>query len=145
MTKKDAKSLAIIIMNEWGLIKKGWTFGFNKRKLTIGVCKMSRMRIEISEEYLKILSPAEIIDTIKHEVAHAMDFLDRGTTDHGPRWKAWAVKVGCKPNRCANVAAPEGKYKAVCPTHGDVGKFYRRPRRNYVCKECRTPLEIVKN
>ena len=40
------------------------------------------------------------IDTLLHEMAHAIHFLDEGGLDHGPRWRWWARRVGCEPRAC---------------------------------------------
>lgn len=39
------------------------------------------------------------IDTLLHEMAHAVDFLETGNRGHGPSWRAWARRVGCRPTR----------------------------------------------
>lgn len=41
-----------------------------------------------------LTDPQQRAQTFLHEVAHALDVLDRGTTDHGPQWKAQARRVG---------------------------------------------------
>ncbi len=40
---------------------------------------------------------AERADTLLHEMAHAADYLESGHAGHGPSWKAWARRVGCRP------------------------------------------------
>lgn len=42
---------------------------------------------------------AERIDTLLHEMAHVADYLESGGRDHGEAWRAWAVRVGCRPTR----------------------------------------------
>lgn len=39
------------------------------------------------------------IDTLLHEMAHAVDFLETGSRGHGASWRAWARRVGCRPTR----------------------------------------------
>lgn len=39
---------------------------------------------------------AERLDTLLHEMAHVADYLTSGNYGHGPTWKAWARKVGCR-------------------------------------------------
>ena len=39
----------------------------------------------------------ERLDTLLHEMAHVADYLTSGHYGHGPSWKAWARKVGCRP------------------------------------------------
>lgn len=40
---------------------------------------------------------AERADTLLHEMAHAADYLESGHRGHGPSWRAWARRVGCRP------------------------------------------------
>jgi hypothetical protein len=42
---------------------------------------------------------AERIDTLLHEMAHVADYLQSGHRGHGPSWKGWALRVGCRPTR----------------------------------------------
>jgi hypothetical protein len=48
------------------------------------------------------------LDTMLHEMAHAIHFLVEGGLDHGPRWRWWARRVGCEPRACreASVQRP---------------------------------------
>jgi hypothetical protein len=39
-------------------------------------------------------------DTLLHEMAHAIHYLDDGGLNHGPQWRAWARRVGCEPRAC---------------------------------------------
>ena len=41
----------------------------------------------------------ERLDTLLHEMAHAADYLETGHRGHGPSWRAWARRVGCRPER----------------------------------------------
>ncbi len=38
----------------------------------------------------------ERIDTLLHEMAHVADYLFEGNRGHGPSWKAWARRAGCR-------------------------------------------------
>jgi hypothetical protein len=40
------------------------------------------------------------LDTMLHEMAHALDYLRNGNLDHGPAWRRIAARVGCDPNPC---------------------------------------------
>lgn len=42
-----------------------------------------------------IKSFAVFNEVLLHEIAHALDYRERGTTDHGDNWKKWCRKVGC--------------------------------------------------
>lgn len=40
----------------------------------------------------------ERIDTLLHEMAHAADYLETGHRGHGPSWRSWAARAGCRPS-----------------------------------------------
>jgi hypothetical protein len=42
-------------------------------------------------------------DTLLHEMAHAADWLVDGGRGHGPSWKAWARRVGCRERACTRM------------------------------------------
>lgn len=44
----------------------------------------------------------EKLDTIRHEAAHAVDWLYYGNMGHGVTWKACCKLVGANPQRCLN-------------------------------------------
>jgi len=59
----------------------------------------SRYVVEIALNVDLMLSGngAERADTLLHEMAHAADYLESGNRGHGPSWRAWAKRVGCRP------------------------------------------------
>jgi hypothetical protein len=42
---------------------------------------------------------AERLDTLLHEMAHVADYLESGNQGHGESWRAWARRVGARPDR----------------------------------------------
>lgn len=73
--------------------------GFNGRKLMLGLCDShnGKPRIRLSK-YIVRLAPEDIIDTIRHELAHVVAGIEAG---HGSAWRAAAVGVGALPERCS--------------------------------------------
>lgn len=133
MTQHDIMWHLAKLMTEHGLISKGWTFKLNNRKRSLGVCKYGPRRIEISR-YIISLPREEIIDTILHEIAHA---LVGPTHGHNHVWKAKCREIGCKPQRCADqpMNAP-AKWKLVCTTCGYERKRHRRTKKVRACGQC---------
>ena len=72
-----------------------------------GDASMGRTAFEIalSLDLLLVGNEADFVDTLLHEMAHVADFLERGRTDHGPRWRRWAERVGCEPRACGSELA----------------------------------------
>ena len=49
-----------------------WSFAFNGRKQAMGLCVYHRRTIELSVYFVKRNTYEEILDTILHEIAHAL-------------------------------------------------------------------------
>jgi hypothetical protein len=75
----------------------GWTFGLAASKRRLGVCKYRRKRIEIGEFYARHNPDAAVLDTLLHEIAHALAGPKAG---HGPVWQAIAARIGATPRAC---------------------------------------------
>lgn len=81
---------------------------------------MVPVRIELAT-YLVEQDGDQALDTLLHETAHA---LAPAGEHHGPRWKAWCVELGARPDRCASREAtanlttpgPGPKWSWTCPT-----------------------------
>ena len=140
----DLKKLEAIASRE--MAKHGldsWTFGLSDTKRQLGVCKYRKKRIEIAE-YYALNSPQEsVLDTLPHEIAHAIAGPKAG---HGPAWKAVAMRIGGTPRACDNsddAAMQPGDWQATCPACTKVFHRYKRPRslNGYRCRcEARSPL-----
>jgi predicted SprT family Zn-dependent metalloprotease len=131
-------------MRENGL--HGWTFGLTKAKRRLGVCKYRAKRIEIAEYYARHSPEETVLDTLRHEIAHA---LAGPAAKHGPRWKAIAVRLGATPRSCETsrqVVVEPGDWQASCPACEKTIHLYRalRSLTAYRCKcEARSPLTFV--
>lgn len=114
----------------------GWSFKINKNKRRLGVCKEYAKCIELSEHFI-LRNPDELImDTILHEIAHALVGTDHG---HNTVWKEMCLKIGCKPKACEDeVLMPEGDWQAQCPGCRSVISRHRKPRplRGLYCLAC---------
>ena len=87
MDLKELEAIASTEMAKHGL--HGWTFGLATTKRRLGVCKFQSKRIEIAE-YYALNNPSEsVLDTLLHEIAHALAGPRAG---HGPAWKAIAIR-----------------------------------------------------
>lgn len=132
MDKTQAELLVIRHMQAHGL--HGWKFKWSKSNSRLGSCHYSTKTIKLSIYYLH-LQDAEIIDTILHEIAHAL--VGRGHR-HGHVWKAKAREIGARPKACASVGASTKPplYKLHCHKCGYARSFFRKVRRKYSCGKC---------
>lgn len=126
---------ATVLFERWGLdtVSNYWTFIIkDTRKRALGLCKYGKKEIHIS--YTHAVNDAEetVLDTLKHEIAHAL--AGPHVPMHGSEWKQWAKKVGCSPEACrATVKNQEtteipGRYFANCPCCQREFNWYRKPR-----------------
>lgn len=132
----------IVDTKSFNLIKLGWKFNFNKKKSCLGVCSLKEKTIFISE-FLAEANSELIdvwIDTIKHEIAHAIDFEIRGKSDHSYKWKSIAKQVGCIPKGKSTVflKEPNGKYTLSCETCSYQTFRHRVLKRKRACRKCCT-------
>ncbi len=126
MNTTDAYSLARTLMNQHNL--GDWVFEFDRAKRRAGCCKHSKKTITLSEYYVRLNSEEEILDTLKHEIAHALVGSKHG---HDDVWKAMCVKIGAKPIRCYDsnaVAMPKGRWTATCKGCTKTFHKHRRPK-----------------
>ena len=141
MDLRELEAIASREMAKHGLL--GWTFAFADTKRRLGVCKYRSKRIEIAE-YYALNSPQEsVLDTLLHEIAHA---IAGPAARHGPAWKAVAVRLGATPRACDNsdtITMQPGDWQATCSACKKIIHRYKRPKclSGYRCRcEARTPL-----
>lgn len=122
----DAQQLCDIELKRHRLYEQGWRTNFTKVDRFIALCDHNSKRIVISIPHLNARSESELMDTIKHELAHAIVGYGHG---HDEVWKQKALELGCndpKPCGVSNVDAgralnpaevlPEKKIKALTAT-----------------------------
>jgi hypothetical protein len=141
MDLKELETIASQEMLKHGL--HGWTFGLNDSKRQLGVCKYRAKRIEIAEFYARNNPPANVLDTLLHEIAHA---IAGPSARHGPAWKAVAVRLGAIPRACDkahDTVMKPGDWQATCPACTKIVHLYKRPLTlsGYRCRcQARSPL-----
>lgn len=122
MDLKRLKERARMMMDKYGL--KDWALEFDNSLSHFGLCSYDRRTIFISNYAVSHATDFDLLDTIMHEIAHA---LTPGE-GHSRVWKKKCKEIGAIPKMCSkekNYVAP-GRWQAVC---GNCGKFYSRHRR----------------
>jgi predicted SprT family Zn-dependent metalloprotease len=141
MNLLEVEQLAKEKMSLHGLIQAGWKFSWNKRKRAAGVCNRTKRTIFLSTVFASAGIYEDVLDTILHEIAHA---LTPGH-HHDIVWKRKAIEVGAKPNRCFNQKTKykgiviQPTYQAVCP-NGHISNAFRRPKKRRSCGRCSSSL-----
>lgn len=126
------------------LLSLGWTIRFDRARRRLGICRWERRGrrarvISLSRFYAAEGGWAIMEDVVRHEIAHAIDYETRGTSDHGPIWKAIARRVGADPTRLyegPDVPDDASKYVGICATCEKEHPFYRRVSRRHACPDC---------
>ncbi len=120
--------------------KMGWAFGFNTNKTRFGVCikrrnrfdgTISNKKIELSQWLISESDKTfeKWVDTMLHEIAHAIDVEIRGHSAHDYTWRRIALDIGCDGKRCsdAKVSPSKAKYTLICPNgHTKAGHKFSR-------------------
>lgn len=120
-----AETLAVFLMKRHKLIDKGWTFKYDNAVKRFGVCRFRSKTIGLSKKMVLLNEKEKVMDTILHEIAHAIAGYEAG---HGEIWKHVCIQIGAKPNRYYNPAKTnmvELKYYAKC---GACGKEHQKAR-----------------
>lgn len=99
----------------------------------LGRCDHDRCEIGLTAWYVDLNDQADVLDTIRHELAHALAGHDAG---HGREWRAWARALGCRPEaRCPEdrIRRPRRRYAAHCPFCESKFSRDRRSQHRWYC------------
>lgn len=124
-----AQAKALVLMNKHGL--SDWTFQWDRKKTGFGFCRPSTKTISLSAPLTKINSDEEVVDTILHEISHALDWVRNKKMGHDWSWKKICIEVGCRPEQYfseKNVVMDKPLYTVRNITTGSIiSKYYRLP------------------
>ena len=136
VTLEEIYDFACLKLKEFGL--PDWKFGFDLAQNRGGVCRYGTKTISLSVTYCLNGSKEELLDTVLHEIAHAMVGPGHG---HDFYWKQTAKQIGCKASICHTVKHGLDKWKGTCP----CGQQWKRKKllkrvRNGKCPKCMEPI-----
>lgn len=94
-----ARTKAISEMKKHGLIRKGWTFEFDRAVRRLGQCNSAMKRITISKHFTGAANEDEFEQALLHEIAHA---LLPASVGHSWDWRLKAKEIGYRGSRLAN-------------------------------------------
>lgn len=144
MNLVDAEQLANKLITEW--LHPSWKFAWTRSHESLGDCFIDLENglylIRLSRPFTLANSREVTEETIRHEIAHALTYDRADSRTHGAAWQANAVRVGARPEACADDAVtPPFKWQAVCPS---CEKFNGRRRwtkdmdGDLACQQCCT-------
>ena len=134
ISEQRARNLAVKYMEEYSLFDAGWSFGFDRAKARFGQTHFGRKTITLSRPFLSHVTEEQLIDTILHEIAHALAGPGVG---HGPAWRNIARAIGANPTATKDHdgTVPRAAWKGVCPC-GHETTMHRAPGRVKACAIC---------
>ena len=115
-----------------------YRFTWANGKTILGHCDFNNRQIALSRTLTVANDESQVIDTIRHEIAHAIAGPGAG---HGREWKEQARRLGAVPRARAVGAvtvrdtAPWVGTCLVCGKESAV-RFFRKPRNRRSCLSC---------
>ncbi len=125
---------AVSLMTKYGLDR--WIFRFDLASSRGGICKYDHKLIALSNIYSLTSSESEIMNTILHEIAHA---LVGPQHNHDATWLTKAKSIGCTGEVTIGREGVKTRYIQSCTYCGWVRRVQRR-RFNTVCVQCGGPI-----
>ncbi|WP_424947969.1 SprT-like domain-containing protein [Candidatus Spongiihabitans sp.] len=116
-----------------------WSACLDEAMNRAGACKYSNKQISLSRLFLRAASEREILDTILHEIAHALAGPEH---HHDAVWRKIARDIGCSGERCHNLEFSRPRWIMQCP-NGCFAHARKRRARGLVCKKCKQPVRFV--
>jgi len=143
----------------FNLKELGWTIGFNNAKRSAGICGWKRRRtgmggistteihskkVELSmhllSQNLEEGKASEWEETIRHELAHAVDVEMRNKSNHDNTWKAVAramLSTGARTFTSDDLKdEKQSKYTLVCPKCKKEKKSHKKKKKASACGAC---------
>ena len=120
----------------------GWNFAFDLAPTRAGICRYDDKQITLSVTYCQKATKEEIVNTILHEIAHAIVGPKHG---HDAVWKSTAQDIGCTGERCHRVKHTAARWRGEC----GCGKQWTRQRlsqraRTGLCPSCENRIIWVR-
>jgi len=110
----------------------------NNKARYFGQCSVRDKWVSVNLYTHRHSDKPAVVDTMLHEIAHAVDYCTRGYTNHDKTWSTLAKEIGCNGQRLSK-GAKKMKYKYVICVHTEdllvMGSgYHRKPNRTPVGK-----------
>ena len=116
-----------------------WSATFDLAAGRAAICYFKEKLICLAVSYCMTAPEEELIDTVLHEVAHA---LVGPQHNHDRVWKLAARRIGCTAERCTAVTHTAGKWIGRCQCARPIlrKRLTRGMRTTARCPVCRTKI-----
>lgn len=131
MELKAAQEKAKQLMIQHGLTD--WAFTWDNAKMRLGQCSYKDKTISLSRILTIHRTEADTVNTILHEIAHAL--TPGHGHGHGRMWIHTAKLIGCTAERCSKEILIQGAWVGTCP-NGHVFDRHRAPKVRSSCLQC---------
>lgn len=113
-----------------------WQLVIGEAKNYFGVCYRNTKTITLSRPLIELNDESHIVNTILHEIAHALQ--PEQSQSHGKEWRAIAIQLGCNGSRCYSpeVIKPKAIWSATCVHCGNTVQKNRKPKSGSACGIC---------
>jgi hypothetical protein len=115
------------------LLDKRWQFSWDYSKRRMGVCWYNKRVISLSAPLTLKRDEAAVVDTILHEIAHALVGKRNG---HNKIWKAKAIAIGCSAQRTYDFIDIGAKWIGICPNGHKHYRYRKLPIGPGSCSAC---------
>lgn len=128
------------------LIKHGlhnWNFEWDSARKRFGKCSHRSRTISLSKVLTPLRSHEDVLNTILHEIAHALVGAGNG---HNHVWRTKFIQIGGNGQRCGNDIEDtkrleiKGGWIGTCP-NGHIHRRYRKPTRESSCGKCSSKFD----
>jgi|TARA_R110002126_G_scaffold54310_3_gene146953 predicted SprT family Zn-dependent metalloprotease len=139
MKLDKVRNIALKLMRDHGL--SDYTFKWDSAVRRFG-CHNGRLKyISLSRPMTQHESNDDrVINTILHEIAHALDYKKRGYSNHDSQWKKTAKSIGCNGQTCSSVGGLDQskilKWIASCPSCEKQIYYARKSKVSKACGSC---------
>ena len=116
-----------------------WSATFDLAAGRAGICYFREKLICLAVSYCMTAPEEELIDTVLHEVAHALVGAEH---NHDRVWKLAAMRIGCTADRCTAVTHTASKWIGRCKCARPIlrKRLTREIRRTGRCAVCKTKI-----
>ena len=139
MKLEKARNIALKLMRQHGV--SDYTFKWDRAVRRFG-CHNGRLKtLSLSRPMTEHeTNEKRVINTILHEIAHALDYKKRGKSNHDSEWKRIAVSIGCSGERCSSMSGVDQsnfmKWIATCPSCEKKVYYSRKSKSETACGGC---------